>query len=268
MSRPDPRLNGTPTVTHDDPTDGTADDSDTTPAAHPAVSATEETAVLADDLQAAWLARLDRNRATARARWRRTVPPRFEDAPETAMLHVPKVAVWLRDQIERAYNSPDGEVSRGPSILFVGGLGTGKTHAGWWCIGHLAKRGLLPDWEVLTAADLYVKMRPRPGVDTQALFERYARVPLLVLDDYARTPALSPAMADVDYRLFNHRYEYQLPTIITTNLMPKRVDGMPEDMPVLEQRMEGRTFSRLSAMVGPHIVSFGLGDRRRGEQPR
>lgn len=220
---------------------------------------------LRSDVQVAWEQRLEARRHRARALWRDTVPPRFEDAPETGLVR--PVALWLRDQIERAYRHPLGLVTRGPSLLLIGGTGTGKTHAAWSCIGHLAKRGVLESWQVITSTKLYAALRPRAGVETEAVLERYIEAPLLVWDDVARSRQVTPAMLDIDYRLVNERYEQDRPTIVTTNLAPKPYSGMPKDEPTLRDRMEDRTFSRLSAMFGANIVSLGLGDRRRGEGP-
>ena len=218
-----------------------------------------------NDAQVQWEQRLEARRHRARRLWKATVPPVFEDAPETTM--VPGAAVWLRDQMQRALAHPLGMVTRGPSLLLIGGTGTGKTHTAWACIGHLAKLGVLSGWEVITSTGLYAALRPRAGIETEEVFERYLKAPLLVWDDAARSAQVTPAMLDVDYRLLNERYEQQRPTIITTNLAPKPYHGMPEDEPTLLKRMEERSFSRLSAMVGANTVSLGLADRRRGQDP-
>ncbi|MFC1936488.1 ATP-binding protein, partial [Chloroflexota bacterium] len=54
-------------------------------------------------------------------------------------------------------------------------------------------------------------------------FEEIRTSPLLVLDDLS-TKSMSPWVQEKLYQLFNHRYNAQLPTVITTADNPDEMD--------------------------------------------
>lgn len=225
---------------------------------HPLVSAQEFDDQAHEDL-------LCQRRASAQVHWRNTVPWLFQDAPTTT-LTVPGVVAWTSDRITDARARRRLTLCQAPSLLLVGGTGTGKTHAVWWTIGHLAKAGVLTDWEVVNSVNIYQSLRPETGVNTAERLRRFCRVPLLVIDD-AGAAQTSSFTHEIDYSIINYRYEYGLPIIMTTNLAPERDDTGPKPVPSLEDRMSVRVYSRLAKMVAGHTFSLGLGDRRFGEDP-
>jgi DNA replication protein DnaC len=62
-------------------------------------------------------------------------------------------------------------------------------------------------------------------VDLEAVFERHARADLLVLDDLGASKS-TEWTEEINYRLVNHRYENELPTLFTSNVPPKELIGV------------------------------------------
>jgi len=183
----------------------------------------------------------------------KTVPVRYADATAT----VPEVAQWVRAVIEAAVEQCRGgcvSVRTGPSLLVVGPTGTGKSHQAYGAIRALAVSGVRCVWRIAAAADIYASLRPRPNVDSEEVFDRLASAQLLVVDDLGAAKS-SEWVEEINYRLINHRYEHQLPTLITTNVLPRDLGaGLGE-----------RVASRLVEMTSR--VTIKGADRRRGLRP-
>lgn len=201
----------------------------------------------------------------ARLRWRESVTWMFEKAPQTDITGTaPGVIGWTQDRIRVAYQNRNLSLRRAPSLLLIGGTGTGKTHAAWYAIGHLARAGVITDWEVVTASTMYRDTRPLDGppnpreLTPSQKLARWKRVPLLVIDD-AGAPDSTPHTRDIDYQVINTRYENGLPVILTTNLPAESDDPHAE---TLESKLDARVYSRLVQMIGPHQYALGLDDRR------
>lgn len=180
------------------------------------------------------------------------IPARYADAVATH----PRVAQWVRHLVSNAaitQASPGGPVglSGGRSLILLGETGTGKTHEAYGALRAFGASGVTMSWKFVAAADLYAQMRPRHGVDSEAVFEDYASAPLLVIDDIGAAKG-SEWVEEVNYRLINHRYDRLLPTIITSNL------GVAE----LRGRLGDRVASRLNEMADRVVLEGG--DRRRG----
>jgi DNA replication protein DnaC len=67
-------------------------------------------------------------------------------------------------------------------------------------------------------------MRPRHGIDAEAEFRAVADATLLVLDDLGAAKG-SEWVEEINYRLVNHRYEHQLATLFTSNILPRDLAG-------------------------------------------
>jgi DNA replication protein DnaC len=111
-------------------------------------------------------------------------------------------------------------------LLLFGAYGVGKTHLAA-AVAHLAlQRGE----QVLFAVvpDLLDHLRatfgPASEVAYDERFELIRTVPLLVLDDLGTESATAWAREKL-YQLINHRYNEQLPTIVTTNRPFDTLDG-------------------------------------------
>lgn len=201
-------------------------------------------AVLSDDeADPHWL---DEFRETA-AKAERRIPVRFAEAVATD----PLVQQWVVALIDivRAEKRTAPRIVSGPSLLLVGGTGSGKTHQAYGAIRALGRSGAGMSWMVTTAADLYGALRPRPRVDSEDEFDRFARIGLLVLDDLGAAKG-TEWNEEVNYRLINYRYEQELPTIITTNVASGK-------LPIA---LGDRVFSRLVEMA--HRVQIAGSDRR------
>lgn len=178
------------------------------------------------------------------------VPNRYRDA----VADVPEVTAWVRTLVRGAaeHSQYVPRIALGPSLLLVGATGCGKSYQAWGAVRALALSGAECPWQYTTAADLYAKLRPRHRVDSEEEFETYARAGVLVLDDIGAAKA-SEWTEEVNYRLINHRYEAERPTLITTNVKPA----------ALPHELGERVFSRLVEMARRVVVTGA--DRRLGK---
>lgn len=178
-----------------------------------------------------------------RAHFERSVPYRYLDASTE---HADLLA-WAGSLAEA--NTSNGYL-RGRSILLVGPTGVGKTHAAFGALYRYVQGGGHCRPTIVTAADLYAQLRPRPGRDSEELFEQHARANLLFVDDLGAAKS-SEWVEEINYRLVNHRYEQQLPTLITSNVPPAELGTMLGD----------RVASRLTEMCTTVVLKGH--DRRR-----
>ncbi|MFF4453778.1 ATP-binding protein [Streptomyces goshikiensis] len=177
------------------------------------------------------------------------MPPRYRNA----LADHPQVLDWARDVAEAAVAPSLGarrQVTTGPSLLMAGVVGAGKTHQAYGAVRLLVQGGVGVRWRATTAADLYAELRPRPGVDSELELAAVSRCPLLIIDDLGAAKA-SEWTEEVTYRLINRRYNYELPTLITTNLA----------ISDLRAYLGDRVASRLAQMTTR--VEFEKVDRRR-----
>lgn len=185
-----------------------------------------------------WIAELREQAAKQAER----IPARYADAVATH----PQVAAWVAELIDvvRAERRTVPRIVTGPSLLLVGGTGSGKTHQAYGAIRAIGVTGAGCSWLVTTAADLYGALRPRPRVDSEDEFDRFARTGLLVLDDLGAAKG-TEWNEEINYRLVNYRYEHRLPTLVTTNVPPKN----------LQAALGERVASRLVEMADRVVLS-------------
>lgn len=172
---------------------------------------------------------------------------------ETAIADDPQVLAWINKLVEAAgLNQVTGlsYLKTGSSLLLLGPTGTGKTHQAFGALRHLSILGLAGSVRAASTADVYAKMRPRPGVDSEEVFSFYANANLLFLDDLGAAKT-SEWVEEINYRLVNHRYENHLPTVFTSNVPPKE----------LGDRLGERVASRLIEMTQTVVLKGE--DRRR-----
>ena len=185
----------------------------------------------------------------------KTIPAHYSAATADS----PEIQTWLKelvttaraDQAERG--APLASVFQGRSLLLLGPTGTGKTHQAYGAIRELAITGVAARWVSTTTADLYAALRPRHGIDSEAEFRRYRDARILLIDDLGADRKPTEFTEEVNFRLINHRYEHRMPTLITSNLLPKEI----------AERLGDRVTSRLIEMC--ERVVFAGPDRRRGE---
>jgi DNA replication protein DnaC len=164
------------------------------------------------------------------------------------------VIAWLQALLDQAITDSvrrvQCTVQSGPSIVLLGPTGVGKTHQAYGALRLLSKTGVRCAWQACTAADMYARLRPRHGVDSEAEFRALADSPLLFVDDLGAAKT-SEWVEEVNYRLINWRYERVLPTLFTSNVPPKELSG----------GLGERVASRLIEMA-TRVVLQGV-DRRR-----
>ncbi|MCP3820108.1 ATP-binding protein [Streptomyces sp. A3M-1-3] len=192
------------------------------------------------------------------ARWSshqvtKLVPFRYR----TAVGQRPELHQWIAALAAEARTeqgrrgAPVASVNRGPSLLLLGPTGVGKTYEAYGALRELGVTGIVARWTIVTAADLYAQLRPRHGIDSETEFQRYAKASILLVDDLGAGGKISEFTEDINFRLVNHRYENELPTLITSNVVPQE----------LSARLGDRVASRLTEMC-QRIVITGQ-DRRR-----
>ena len=221
-----------------------------------------EALLAARGIDPAWLAddSLDTYSAPNIARYSITkaaevIPFRYQ----AAIVDQPDVLGWCKELVTRARADQDANrhaiasVRRGRSLLLLGPTGTGKTYQAYGSIRELAVTGVAATWVVTTAADMYAALRPRHGIDSEAEFRRYRKASVLLVDDLGAERKPTEFTEEINFRLINWRYENHMPTLFTSNVLPKE----------LAARLGDRVTSRLGEMC-QRIVLEGP-DRRRGE---
>jgi DNA replication protein DnaC len=153
----------------------------------------------------------------------------------------------LREVVSRVRTyarQPDGW------LTLLGSYGVGKTHLA----AAIANEALNCKEQVLFAVvpDLLDHLRatfgPQSTVAYDERFELVRTAPLLVLDDLGAESA-TPWAREKLYQVVNHRYNYRLATVITTNLKP--------------QAIEPRIYSRLCDPACGAIITIVAQDYRR-----
>lgn len=181
------------------------------------------------------------------------IPPRYADAVVT----VQEISAWVRALVGAAVltrRGPAVSLSTGPSLLLLGPTGVGKTREAYGVVRAMAETGVVCRWVATTAADAYARMRPRSGVDAEDEMRRLTHAQLLLLDDLGAAKT-TEWTEEITYRIVNHRYEHELPTLITSNVPPAE----------LAKILGHRVASRLGEMA--HRVVLKGPDRRRGARP-
>jgi DNA replication protein DnaC len=148
-------------------------------------------------------------------------------------------------------------------LVFMGNYGCGKTHLAAaiaiYATRHLALKTLftiVPD----LLDHLRATYHPTSAVTYDERFEAVRTVPLLVLDDLGAESQTQWAQEKL-FQIINHRYNEELPTVITSNVDLDRMDG----------RIRSRLLhTPLSRHVYVEAADYRLRDvpvRREGSRP-
>ncbi len=149
--------------------------------------------------------------------------------------------------------NPDG------FLTLVGNPGCGKTHLAQAIGNELQASGNEVVWS--TAPDALRLLRstfdqtsnkPKNSFDEQ--FELFRKAPILLLDDLGAENATDWGKETL-FQLLNERYEYQRPTVITSNLHPNTTEA--------NRRFGMRLCSRLLDAVQGQLVVLNAADYRR-----
>jgi DNA replication protein DnaC len=110
-------------------------------------------------------------------------------------------------------------------LVLVGPSGCGKTHLAAAIANHCLELGYPVSFHVVP--DLLDHFRstfgPNSAISYDELFEHVRNTPLLVLDDLG-TQSSTPWAQEKLYQIINHRFNEQLPTVVTTNVPLEELD--------------------------------------------
>ena len=110
-------------------------------------------------------------------------------------------------------------------LMLSGASGCGKTHIAAAIVNRIIERGQPALFVVVPDLLDHLRAGYQPGAEIayDDLFERIRNAPVLVLDDLG-TQAPTPWAQEKLFQLINHRFNAQLPTVVTTNLAPEQFD--------------------------------------------
>ena len=110
-------------------------------------------------------------------------------------------------------------------LVLVGASGSGKTHLAVAIANSCIERGLQASFIVVPDLLDHLRTTFAPGSETSydELFEQVRNAPLLVLDDLG-TQTSSPWASEKLFQVLNHRFNAQLPTVVTTNAVLGQLD--------------------------------------------
>jgi len=138
-------------------------------------------------------------------------------------------------------------------LLLRGGYGCGKTHLAAAIANECLSRG--QPVLFVNAPDLLDHLRATFGPESEVSFDqRFDEVrdaPVLILDDLG-TQNATPWAQEKLYQIFNHRYNAQLPTVITTNQDLADID------PRLRSRLLHIEFVEQVRLLAPDFRGMGV----------
>lgn len=131
-------------------------------------------------------------------------------------------------------------------LVFNGPFGCGKTHLAAAIANYHAGMGQPPLF--IAVPDLLDHLRatfnPSSPISFDLRFEQIRNAPLLILDDLG-TQSMTPWVREKLYQIFNHRYNAELPTVITT------AETLEEMDPRLRSRMLDTRLCTIYAITAP-----------------
>lgn len=167
-----------------------------------------------------------------------------------ALVDDPQVLAWADTLLAEASGRIVPSISHGASLLLLGVTGVGKTYQAFGALRYMTPTGVKVPWTAVSSVDLYGALRYRNGVDSEAEFWKYAKAPVLFVDDLGAERKPTEFVEEVNFRLVNHRYQNQLPTLFTSNVLPKDLAG----------RVGDRVASRITEMCNRVVIKGA--DRR------
>lgn len=158
---------------------------------------------------------------------------------------------WAYDEARAFAEDPQGW------LVLKGGYGCGKTHLAASIANSCVQRG--QPVLFITVPDLLDQLRAtfapakpdEPAPHFQVRFHEIRSAPVLILDDLGTESTTSWAQEKL-YQIFNHRYNAQLPTVITTNYEL-------EDIPLrLRSRIVDPSLTQIVSITAPDYRRTGI----------
>jgi DNA replication protein DnaC len=165
-----------------------------------------------------------------------------------------------RDNLRKAFERAR-EFAREPQgwLLLKGGYGCGKTHLAAAIANDRVARGEATQFVVVP--DLLDHLRatfaPTSRISYDERFENVRNSPFLILDDFGAQSATAWAQEKM-FQLINHRYNAQLPTVITTNRELEEIE------PRLRSRLGDSTLCSIVTILAPDFRQGGTDSSRVG----
>jgi DNA replication protein DnaC len=166
--------------------------------------------------------------------------------------------------LEAAYKAAQkfAEQPRG-WIVFSGPYGCGKTHLAAAIGNYRASLGEPP--MLVVVPDLLDHLRaafnPNSSTTMDRRFDEVKTTPLLILDDLG-TQSATPWAREKIYQLFNHRYNAELATVITTNQLSEALD------PRILSRMQDQRLCKIVAITAPGFRGTPKPERGRAHRSK
>ncbi len=148
-------------------------------------------------------------------------------------------------------------------LVLRGGVGSGKTHLAAAIANEAVQLGnavlfaIVPD----LLDHLRATFSPTSAIQYDKMFEGVRSTFLLVLDDLG-TESATPWAQEKLFQLINHRYNNQLPTVITTN---RRLESLDER---IVSRIGDRVLCTVVEIAARDYRSLQKGQRRQGATGR
>jgi DNA replication protein DnaC len=166
--------------------------------------------------------------------------------------------------IERAFNAARTYADNPTGwLVLTGPYGCGKTHLAAAIANYRAEVAYPPLFIVVP--DLLDHLRatfsPNSSVSLDHVFEEVRTTPFLILDDLG-TQSTTPWVREKLYQLFNHRYNAELPTVITTAKFKEEMDER------LRSRMEDTRICSIYAITAPAYRGYQANPKSRSRSKR
>ncbi len=138
-------------------------------------------------------------------------------------------------------------------LVLTGPSGCGKTHLAAAVAGRCVENGQAALFMVVPDLLDHLRAAYQPGAEAgyDELFEMVKSAPVLLLDDLG-VQSTTPWVAEKLFQLINHRYNAQLPTVVTTNL----------DLTAFDSRIQSRLTDVGLSRV--HYLEGGAGNTLAG----
>ncbi len=159
-------------------------------------------------------------------------------------------------------------------LLLLGSYGCGKTHLAAAIANAALERGLQTYFAI--APDLLDHLRAAYAPNSEGSyddrFEAVRTVPLLIIDDLG-TENTTPWAREKLYQIFNHRYNYRMPTVVTSNVDLDALDPRIASR-LCDQQLCGHIFidapdyRQRAAPRRPRDTGAGGGNAGRSSAPR